>query len=160
DALHRVFPTRPSRTLGVGRAILDRDVVHIPDVELDPEYRVQRLAGTIGFRSGLFVPMLLHGAPIGAILVARAQPGPSTDQQIALLRTFANQAVTAIENVRLFKELEARNSDLTATSEILQVISRSPTDTQPVFETIANNAMRLFRPWSVAVYRFDGELID
>src|SRR5215831_15522572 len=132
DALHRVFPTRPSRTLGVGRAILDRDVVHIPDVELDPEYRVQRLAGTIGFRSGLFVPMLLQGTPIGAILVARAEPGPFPDRQIALLRTFADQAVMAIENVRLFKETKEALDQQTATADILRVISSSPTDVQPV----------------------------
>src|SRR4030095_3415821 len=96
---------------------------------------------------------------LGAISVTRREPGGFTDDEIALLKTFADQAVSAIENVRLFKELESRNRDLTATSEILQVISRSPTDTQPVFDTIADNAVKLFRPWSVAVYRYDGELM-
>jgi signal transduction histidine kinase len=117
DAMHRVFPARPSRSLGVGRAILDRDVVHIPDVELDPEYRAHHLAGAIGFRSGLFVPMLRDGVPIGAILVARAEAGPFSDNEIALLKTFADQAVIAIENVRLFHELEAANRELSAASQ-------------------------------------------
>src|SRR5262245_7342072 len=103
--------------------------------------------------------MLRDGALIGTIQMMRREARPFTASQIKLLETFADQAVIAIENVRLFTELQARNRDLTATSEILQVISRSPTDTQPVFDTIADNAVRLFRPWSVAVHRFDGELM-
>ena len=173
DALRRVFPARPSRTLGVGRAILEREVVHLPDVRLDPEYQVRNLADAIGFRSGLFVPMLRDGAPIGAILVARAEPGPFSDSQIALLRTFADQAVIAIENVRLFRELEEKNRALTdahatvseslerqtATSEILRVISSSPTEVQPVFDAIASSATRLCDGLYGLVFRFDGEMI-
>src|SRR5262249_3518747 len=75
-AHRRLSPPRPDRGLGAARAILDRAVVHIPDVELDPEYRAQAVARAIGWRSGLFVPMLREGAPIGVIMVARAERGP------------------------------------------------------------------------------------
>jgi two-component system, NtrC family, sensor kinase len=91
--------------------------------------------------------------------VTRTEVRPFSDNQIALLKTFADQAVIAIENVRLFKELEARNRDLTATSEILQVISRSPTAVQPVFDTIAERATRLCDATNGAVLVFDGTLI-
>src|SRR5262245_60602749 len=119
----------------------------------------QALSRAVGFRSGLYVPMLREGAPVGVILVARAQAGPFSDSQIELLKTFADQAVIAIENVRLFKELEARNRDLTATSQILEVISSSPTDAQPVFESIAASALRLCDAKLCTVFRFDGKLI-
>src|SRR3984893_10064607 len=166
EELHRVFPARPTRALFSGRAILERAVGHIPDVEVDPEHQRRALRRAIGWRSGLFVPMLREGAPIGVIEVARSEPGPFSDEQIALLKTFADQAVIAVENVRLFTELEARNRDLaesldqqTATSEILQVISGSPTDVQPTFESIAANARRLCEAAHAMVFRFDGELI-
>jgi GAF domain-containing protein len=156
DAVAQMFPMPPSRGGITARAILERQSQHVPDITDDPEYAYVDLVHA-GFRSTMSTPMLQDGTPIGAITVARSEPRDFTRTQIALLQTFADQAVIAIENVRLFKELEARNRDLTATGEILQVISRSPTDAQPVFDTIADNAVKLFRPWSVAVYRFDGE---
>jgi signal transduction histidine kinase len=162
----RVFPLAPTRSLGVGRAILDGTVVHIPDVTKDSKYGYAQFSRTVGFRSGLFVPMRREGQSVGVIGVVRAEPGPFPDEQIALLQTFADQAVIAIENVRLFKELQARNADLTealdqqtATAEILRVISSTPTDVSPVFEAIVRSAVRLCEAAFAAAYRFDGQQI-
>jgi GAF domain-containing protein len=162
----RIWPVHPSRALVTGRAILERSVVHVPDIELDPEFGGQEVSRAIGFRSALCVPMLREGVPLGVLSVSRAEPGPFSDNQIALLKTFANQAVIAIENVRLFKELETRNRDLTesleqqtATSEILRVISQSQTDVQPVFDTIVRSAVKLCGGLFSALFQFDGELI-
>src|SRR5262249_45074557 len=91
--------------------------------------------------------------------VSRREPGGFAGGEVALLQTFADQAVIAIENVRLFTELEARNRDLTATSEILRVISSSPTDVQPVFEAIVESAARLCDAFNAAVVSLDGELM-
>ena len=151
------FPTRPNRQLFTARAILERAVVHVPDVQRDNEYAVPDFLREVGCRSVLSVPMLRDGNPIGAITVWRAEVGPFTDRQVALLKTFADQAVIAIENVRLVTELEGRNRDLTATSEILRVISSSPTDVQPVFDAIATSAVRLLGGFSGTVLRLVGE---
>ncbi len=166
EEVQRVYPTRPTRALGSGRAILDRTVIHIPDVERDPEFQHRVLSRATGWRSGLFVPMLREGMAIGAIAVLRADAGAFSDSEIELLKTFADQAVIAVENVRLFKELEARNRDLTAaleqktaTGEILRVISSSPTDVQPVFDAIASSAARLCDCLCGLVFQFDGEMI-
>jgi PAS domain S-box-containing protein len=166
EQVRRIYPARPSRAHGSGRAIVERAVVHIQDVERDPEYLHHDLTRAVGLRSGLYVPMQRDGEPIGVVMVARAEPGPFSDAQIELLKTFAAQAVIAIENVRLFNELQTRNRELTetleqqtATSEILRVISSSPTDVRPVFDTIASNARRLCRADSGAVYTYDGGLL-
>jgi PAS domain S-box-containing protein len=165
ETLERMFPMRPSRGTTTGRAILDRSVVHVSDVLEDPDY-ARPVALAIQNRSTLAIPMLRDGEPIGTISVGRLEPRPFTQKQIELLQTFADQAVIAIENVRLFKELETRNRDLTetleqqtATSEVLRVISGSPTNVQPVFDTIARNAARLCEAQFCFVYRFDGQLM-
>src|SRR5262249_35240611 len=163
----RMFPACPPLVLWVGRAILERAVVHIPDVELDPEYQQPALSRAIGFRSGLWVPMLREGTAIGVIGVARAEPGPFPDNEIELLKTFADQAVIAVENVRLFKALEARNHDLTraldqqtATSDILRVISGSRTDLQPVFDAIVESALRLLKGYGGTLTQLTGDHLE
>src|SRR5215470_14131844 len=110
--------------------------------------------------------MMREGRPVGAITVARLKPGAFSETQIALLQTFADQAVIAIENVRLFKELETRNRDLTvaldqqtATAEVLKVISNSPTEMRPVFQAIVDSAVRLCDAAFGGLIRWDGDLM-
>src|SRR6266404_4745921 len=145
-----------------GMAILTRSVVHVPDTE-DPSAteHVRQGARLLGFRGLVTVPMLREGEPVGAIIVTHRDPGLFSDAEVELLKTFADQAVIAVENVRLFTELEARNRDLTValeqqttTSEILRVISQSPTDVQPVFDAIASSATRLCDAAFSVVFRF------
>jgi GAF domain-containing protein len=168
EVSRRFFPTPPTRGLFTGRAILERAVVSVPDIALDAEYVAPRdLLHDAGFRSVLSVPMLRDGEPVGAITVWGAGVSAFSDREVALLQTFADQAVIAIENVRLFTELQSRNRALTealeqqtATSEILKVISSSPTDTQPVFEAIIRNAVRLCGALHGGVWRYDGDIAD
>src|SRR4029453_3429618 len=159
DRLRRMFPHPPNREYATERPILDGTVAHIPDTEDEPSELTRRLARDFGFRRLLGVPILREGQIVGVINVTGLEPGPYSARQITLLQTFADQAMIAIENVGLFKELEARNRDLTATSKILQVISRSPTDAQPVFDTIAERAMHLCDAAVGFVGMFDGALI-
>jgi GAF domain-containing protein len=131
------YSTKPNRGTLFGRAIIERRTVHIPDVLADPEFRDPEKPNLIGVRTGLGVPLLREGNIVGFLAVIRTQPRPFSQKQIELVETFADQAVIAIENVRLFDEVQARTRDLsetlehqTATSEVLNVITRSPTDAQ------------------------------
>src|SRR5262249_27228524 len=144
-ALRRAFPRPLSHFSSAGEAIRTLTPVVLTDLETDPRIPddFRKSMRERGFRSGVWVPMLREGVAIGAIGVTRSEAGGFGGEEIALLKTFADQAVIAIENVRLFNELEARNRDLTATSEILRVIAGSPTDVQPVFNTVAASAARL-----------------
>ena len=151
------------------RAVLDRQVIHIPDVVplIDAEFPdIRRNQEKFGFRAVLVVPLMREGRAVGTIFVWRREAGPFADDQVALLRTFADQAVIAIENVRLFNELETRNSDLTvsleqqtATAEILRVISNSPTDITPVLDAVAENAARLCEANDVVVMMNEGNVL-
>jgi GAF domain-containing protein len=168
-SLTAVAEQRPLiRTIPGARAIIDRQTIHVHDLqeqveEFPPEARIRGMQG--GTRTVLATPLFREHIPIGAIVIRRTEVKPFTDKQIALLKTFADQAVIAIENVRLFQELQERNRDLsealeqqTATSEILRVISSSPNDLQPVFQTILANAVRLCEAQNGAAFRFDGEV--
>jgi two-component system, NtrC family, sensor kinase len=166
DAVRRTYPMRPGAAGATARAIRDSAIAHIPDVLTDREFTIRDAALVAGFRAVLAVPMLRVGRAIGAIAIGRAAAGEFSTEQVNLLRTFADQAVIAIENVRLFKALEQKNQALTesldqqtATSEILRVIASSPGDIQPVFDAIAANAARLCDAVNGLVIRFDGELL-
>jgi len=159
-----------NRQSPVARAMIDRQTVHVHDLaaEVDTEYpEIKAQQQQIGHRTTLATPLMREGIPIGAILIRRLEARPFSEKQIALLKTFADQAVIAIENVRLFQELQARNRDLTealeqqtATGEILQVIASSPTDIQPVLETVAANAARLCDASDAVVFRINGDVLQ
>jgi len=150
NELARAQTFAPGRGGAVGRVLLERKSVQIPDVLADPEYAFRGFARIGGFRTILGVPLLREGLPIGILLLHRAIVRAFTDKQIELLETFADQAVIAIENVRLFDEVQARTRDLsealerqTATSEVLQAISSSPGELEPVFNSKLENATRI-----------------
>ncbi len=145
-----------SRPLGRGfvggRAVLDQAVVHVADLAAagDEFLLGKELAQQFGHRTTLGVPLLVENKAIGCLLVRRTVVEPFAKNQIALLKTFADQAVIAIENVRLFEEAQQRTRELTdsleqqtATSEVLKVISTSPGELEPVFHAILENATRI-----------------
>ncbi len=156
------FPRPPASDSVAGRAILGATVIQLVDAAADEtlEEPVRM------FRTVLAVPLMRDGRPVGALTVARRVVRPFSEQEIALLRTFADQAVIAIENVRLFTELDDKNRALTealdrqtATAAILKVISQSPTDIQPVFDGIINSAVTLCDAAFGTLFRYDGDLI-
>jgi len=140
----------PHRGTMSGRAVLEGRTAHVPDVLVDPEFTNNSWQELTGFRAMLAVPLMRQEQAIGAMALSRTTPGPFADRQIELVTTFADQAVIAIENVRLFDEVQARTEDLreslqfqTATSDVLKVISSSPDSLQPVLDVIVDTARHL-----------------
>jgi two-component system, NtrC family, sensor kinase len=168
-AYHSLFPRPPGRHFILGRTFVDGQPVHVDDVRADPDYdprTLEVLQRAAPYRTYLGIPILRDGVPIGAIGCGRREVNPFTPTQIELVKTFADQAAIAIENVRLFKELEAKNRDLTealeqqtATSEILRVISSSPTDLQPVLDAMAESAACLCTAYDASILRLDGDVL-
>jgi len=150
-----------------GRTVIDRRTLHIHDVAAEPEDDLAApFARSIGVRTMLSTPLLREGVPIGTIHIRRMEVRPFTEKQIKLLETFAAQAVIAIENVRLFKEIQERNAELrealehqTATAEVLGIISRSPTDVQPVLDAIVESAARVCGIEDVTLRLRDGDVM-
>jgi GAF domain-containing protein len=163
-AVYGSIPPPPSwhitRGTPVGRAIIAGEAIHVHDLvaELETEFPDSTTRQQLtGVRTILVAPLLREGIAIGAIAIRRAEVRPFTDKQIALLKTFADQAVIAIENVRLFQELKESLEQQTATSEILGVIASSPTDIQPVLDVVAENAARLCDANDALIHRIDGD---
>src|SRR3989304_3910872 len=147
-----------NRQTGSGRAVTDRQMIHVHDLEPEREIEYPEAARD-GSRTILGMPLLREGVPIGAILIRRLEVRPFSDKQIALLRTFADQAVIAIENVRLFQDLTEALEQQTATSQILGVIASSPTDIQPVLDVVAESAARLCEANDAQIHLTNGEVI-
>jgi len=168
-ALQAYMDTHPipaGRGTIVGRVILEGNVVQVIDVLADPEFTFVEATKIGGMRTALGVPLLREGTPIGVIVLHRTSVRPFTDKQIELVETFADQAVIAIENVRLFDEVQARTRELsesleqqTATAEVLSVISSSPGELEPVFRAMLENAVRICDAKFGHIFRYDGEVL-
>ena len=142
-AFHESHPITPGRGTAVGRTALEGKTVQIVDILADPEYTFVEAQKLGGGRATLAVPLLREGAPIGALVLQRTEPRPYTRKQIELVETFADQAVIAIENARLFNELRESLEQQTATSEVFEGHSSSPGELEPVFEAMLGNATRI-----------------
>jgi GAF domain-containing protein len=158
-------PIAGGRGTLAGRVLVEGRTVHIPDVVDDQEYTFSEAQRIARIQSGLGVPLMREGTPIGVIALWRSRVRPFTDKQIELVTTFADQAVIAIENVRLFDEVQARTRDLsealeqqTATSEVLRVISSSPGELEPVFQAMLENAVRICEAKFGVMFRFDSDV--
>jgi GAF domain-containing protein len=155
-------PISVDRGTVVGRAALKGELVHVADVLADPEYTRLDIQKIGGFRAALGVPLLREGNVVGVIFVGRTLPQPFTPKQIELVTTFADQAVIAIENVRLFDAEQQRSRELgkaldqqTATADVLRIISSSPGELEPVFQAMLTNAVRICEASFGVLFRFE-----
>ena len=160
----RAYPAPPSRRSAAARAILERGFVQIPDIKADPDYTLGPMAVVGDYRSVVAVPILRDCLAVGSIAVARAQAGLLPDPQIELLKTFADQAAIAIENVRLFAAEQQRTQELsesleqqTATADVLRVISSSPGELEPVFQAMLENAVSICEAKFGTLFLRDGD---
>jgi two-component system, NtrC family, sensor kinase len=158
QAVQAMYPMKPTREWPAGRAIIDRQVIHIKDFEADPWLTPAMRGLTV--KSSVLVPLMRGDLPIGVVALGSRELGGFTDAQIELLKTFADQAVIAIENARLFDEVQARTRDLTeslqqqtATADVLKVISRSSVDLDTVLDTLTETVTRLCRADQAYVFR-------
>ena len=158
------YSSSPDRGSVFGRAILEGRTIHVPDVVGDPEYNRPRLQDFVQVRAALGVPLMRDGVPVGVFTLQWREPRPYSQREIELVTTFADQAVIAIENVRLFETVQARTRELsdaleqqTATSEVLQVINASPGDLAPVFEAMLAKATQLCNAKLGIMWSYDGE---
>jgi two-component system, NtrC family, sensor kinase len=159
-----MMPIVPSAKSGTMRSITTKQIIHIPDYLADPTYLegddfVVAAAERLGIRASLHVPMLREQEVVGAVTIWRKEARAFTEKQIDLIANFAAQAVIAIENTRLLRELRESLQQQTASADVLEVISRSAFDLQPVFETVAESSVRLCGADRAFIFRFDGELL-
>ena len=157
---------KPGRGTIVGRTLLEGKTVHVHDVQADPDYNLSGVLELGGYRTTLGVPLLREGTPIGVLFLARTRVSPFDQKQIELVTTFADQAVIAIENVRLFEAEQQRTRELaesleqqTATAEVLRVISSSPGELEPVFQAMLENAVRICGAEFGNLSLFDGNAL-
>jgi two-component system, NtrC family, sensor kinase len=159
-----MMPIVPSAKSGTMRSITTKQIIHIPDYLADPTYLegddfVVAAAERLGIRASLHVPMLREQEVVGAVTIWRKEARAFTEKQTDLIANFAAQAVIAIENTRLLRELRESLQQQTASADVLEVISRSAFDLQPVFETVAESSVRLCGADRAFIFRFDGELL-